>query len=64
MTDKEKFLKLFNELNIDYKEYRLMIEIGETSLSSYCDGRFRYGESVDIEFDENGKFKSFEGWGE
>lgn len=64
MTDKEKFLKLFNEIGIEYKQNELSIEISDRSTSSYHNTKFRWGEVVSIIFDENDNFKYFEGWGE
>lgn len=75
MTDKEKFIKLFDEVGVKYEAYGLydyFISICDSSLSTSIvearkvreDGSLRWGECVNIHFDEQGKFICFEGWGE
>lgn len=64
MTDKEKFINLFNEIGIDYKNFELSLDIGNISLSEYYTGKYRYGESVSLIFDYDGNFRCFEGYGE
>lgn len=76
MTDKEKFIKLFDEIGVEYKVYCHLydcsISICDSSLSTSIiearkvreGGRLRWGEDVWVHFDAQGKFICFEGWGE
>lgn len=69
-TDKQKFTNLFNELNISFKENNTkdygketILNVLDNSLESSISND-RYSESVEVVFDENGKFKYFSGYGE
>lgn len=66
-TDKQKFVNLFNELNISFGENdygnKVTLDILNNSLESSID-KCKYGENVEVVFDENGKFKYFSGYGE
>lgn len=69
MTDKEKFIKFFDEIGVEYEVYDYSISICDSNLSSSIleaqeGGRLRWGENVDVNFDKQGKFVCFEGWGE
>ena len=60
MTDKEKFINLFNEIGVIYKESNRVLIIDEKCFSP---GNF-FPEGVEIHFNSDGKFAYFEGWGE
>ena len=63
MTDLDKFKMLFKELDILFNVKddagQLIIEIDESAI---CD--YGYGSALYIKFDDEGKFKEFEPWGE
>lgn len=60
MTDKEKFIKLFNEIGIKYTEVESWcegcesIEVDDSSLEEEI-----YGAGLRIDFDKEGTFKKF-----
>lgn len=57
MTDREKFIKLFDEIGVKYKELEYHLSINDEFLSPFSRG-------LELDFKENGDFQYFDAWGE
>ena len=61
LTDLEKWKMFLDRMNIEYKENNKILEIDHSAIETRPEG---FGESLEIIFDQSGKFKYFSPWGE